>query len=549
MTDRTIVVLGGALSGPTAAARARELDDRARIVLVERNTRVSYAVGGLAYHLSGEVPAIDALDREDQGFLEAYYRIDVRKRTETIALDPQGKVVTLRDSAGGTEKLRYDTLVYGLGAASPAPPVPGLDGGNVHALRNMGDLEAVARALRGGVRRFVVVGGGCFGLEAVDGLTRGGAQVTLVERNSTLLPRFAAQVSAAARAALASRVDLRLGAEIVRAESEGGAVRRLVLADGSVIDCDYVIIAAGVTPRTELLAAAGVALHDDGTVRIDAAGRTSAPDVFACGSCVSVAQVITKQPVWWPQAAIADKTAQVAGANAAGGDERLAPACGSMLVRVLDLTVGRTGLSREEARAAFGDDVAATLVNARSQDLFFPGAAPMVVELLWQRSTGRVLGLEAAGAAGVDKRIDAAASAIGAGMTVAELAQLDLGYAPPFGAARDPLNVVATAAASERAGLGGSISVAELRGALGELQLVDVRPEAEPGVGIDGAHRIPVTALRARLSELDPTRPTVTFSGSGRHGWLAVRILAQHGFSRPRNLAGGLAAWTREVTS
>ncbi len=546
MAERTIVVLGGALSGPTAAARARELDDRARIVLVERNTRVSYAVGGLAYHLSGEVPAMDALDREDDGFLEAYYRVDVRKRTEAIALDPTARVVTLRDGAGAIERLAYDALIYGLGAASPIPDVPGLAGDNVRALRTMGDLDAVASALAAGARRFAIVGGGPFGLEAADGLVRRGAEVTLLERNATLLPRFGDAVSTAARRALAAKVDLRLGAALASAESANGKVTRLLLADGGSIAVDYVIVAAGVRPRTELLASAGVALHPDGTARIDDRTRTSAEGVFACGSCVSVSQVISGAPVWWPQAAIADKTAQIAGANAAGGDERLMPATGSMLIRIVDLVVARTGLSYDEARVVLGDDVARTVVNARSQDTFFPGAAPMLLELIWQRSTGRVIGVEASGQVGVDRRIDAASSAIAAGLGVEQLAQLDLGYSPPFGAARDPLNVVATAASSEHKGLGATISPGELRTALGSLQLVDVRPEGDDAGGIAGAKRIPITALRDRLDELDAAKPIVVFSASGRHGWLAVRILAQRGFPGARNLAGGLSAFDRE---
>ncbi len=530
---RTIVVVGGALAGPTAAARARELDDAARIVLVERNVRVSYAVGALAYHLSGEVPAMDSLDREDRGFFEAFYRVEVKKQTEAVAIDPAARNVTLR-SGGKEDALRYDTLVYAPGAETIRPTT--VVGDNVRPLRTLPDLEAIAAAIDAGARRFLILGGGSFGLEAADGLVRRGAEVTLVSQS--LLPRFGEQITALAHRALSARVDVRLGVTVTGCSATNGRVTKVTLSDGSVIDTDWVVLSTGVKPRTSLLAAAGIALHPDGGAVIDERTRTSAEGIFACGSCASVPEAITGKAVWWPQAAIADKTAQVAGANAAGGDERIHPFVGSMLIRVLDLTVGRVGLSADEAPNA-----ARTIVHAASHDSFFPGASPMTLEILWDRASGRVLGVEAAGVNGVETRIDTAACAVAAGMTLEQLARLDLGYAPPYAAARDPLNVVATAASAERAGLGRSISARDVRG--GQYQLVDVRSDPNARDAIAGAKRIPITELRDRLGELDPGLPTVAFSGTGRHGWLAVRILAQHGFRETFNLAGGLAAWER----
>jgi NADPH-dependent 2,4-dienoyl-CoA reductase/sulfur reductase-like enzyme len=531
LKQRTIVVVGGALAGPTAAARAREIDDHAKIVLVERNVRVSYAVGALAYHLSGEVSQIDALDREDRGFFEAFYRVEVRKETEAVAIDPKARTVTLRH-AGTDAAMSYDALIYAPGAETIRPA--GIAGDNVRPLRTVGDLEAISAALHGGARKFLIIGGGSFGLEAADGLIRGGADVTLIERGDSLLPRFGTHVSAAIKNALKGRV--RLGVTAVSADSSNGRVTRVTLSDGSTIDTDWVVLATGVKPRTSLLEAAGAKLHDDGSAVIDDRTRTSADGIFACGSCVSVESAITGKPVWWPQAAIADKTAQVAGANAAGQDERLFAFTGSMLVRVLDLSVGRTGLSFDEARSSF-KDVGRTLVHARSNDPFFPGAVPIALELVWDRSDGRVLGVEASGGAGVDKRIDAAATAIASRVTIEQLARLDLGYSPPYATARDPLNVAATAAASERAGLGRTTSA--LSGVV-----LDVRTDGTP---LPGSIRIPITELRDRLGELDKNASIVVCSGSGRHGWLAVRILTQHGFKDVQNLAGGITSL--EVTS
>ena len=286
----------------------------------------------------------------------------------------------------------------------------------------------------------------------------------------------------------------------------------------------------GLVPRTELLQGAGAGTATDGTLIVDERARTTLPNVYACGVCISVPQVITGRPVWWAQGALADKTAQVAGANAAGGSARLSPALGSVLVRVLDSTVGRTGLSQAEAIAQFGsENVGATLISAPSHERYYPQAASLLVQLYWHRRDGRLLGFEATGAAGVDKRVDAAAGAIAAGLSVEQVATLDLGYAPPYSAARDPLNAAATVASLERAGLGESIEPEELNRRLGEVQVVDVRPAGSNGIGpIPGSVTIPLEALRQRIATLDSSRPTVTVSQTGWRGWLASRRARHH---------------------
>ncbi len=317
------------------------------------------------------------------------------------------------------------------------------------------------------------------------------------------------------------------------------------LANGERIETDLVISAIGLSPRTELLREAGAETARNGTLVIDARCQTTLSGIFACGVCVSVPQAITHQPVWWPQGALADKTAQVAGANAAGGELSLNPALGSMLVRVSETTVGRAGLSEPQAAHHFGpNDVGVTSVYAPSHDRYYPTSALLFVQMIWRRSDGRILGAEAAGHNSVDKRIDAAVGIIASGMTVDTLAALDFGYEPPYNAARDPLNVAATIAAFERAGIGRSVEPEELRRRLGEVQVADVRPEgatAMPPVG--GSVAIPLESLRQRLHTLDRSRPVVTVSENGRRSWLAARILAQTGFPDVANLAGGLRAW------
>jgi NADPH-dependent 2,4-dienoyl-CoA reductase/sulfur reductase-like enzyme len=441
-----IVVLGGALSGPAAAARAREIDGKARIILLEQGAAVRYVVGGLAYQLSGEVRSLQALNRARERQFRDAFRIDVRTGVRINRLDPDSHVVYLESG-----KLAYDRLVYAAGAESIVPAVPGFDGAaNVFRFRTPADLAAIAALLKRGARRAAILGGGYFGVEAADGLLRRGCRVTLIEREDRILSRHAPAMAAIAASALeGERATVVTRATVSYAVRNGARVTSLVLTSGRRIPSDVVIVAAGLRPRTDLLRDAGARLLGDGTVPVDERAATSLPDVFACGVCVAVPQAPTGVPIWFAQAAMADKTAQVAGTCAAGGEARIGPVLGTAILRAGRMTVARTGLAAVDA----GPSATTVGVTAWSHETFFPGAEPIVIELTCDRHTGRVLGAEAAGAAGVDKRIDVLATAIAGGLTVEQLAALDLAYAPPYSAVRDPVNVAATAAAAARAGL------------------------------------------------------------------------------------------------
>lgn len=543
MAERTIVVLGGALSGPTAAARARETDELARIVLVERNTRVSYATCGLAYHLSGEVRSAAELDPERKELFESAYRLEVWLESEATGLDPFTRTLTIARGEK-TEALGYDALVFALGADSPTPRVPGLAGKNVRAFRNLDDLAALKAALARGKKRVAVLGGGPMGLEAADGLCRAGAQVTVIERGAHLLPQFGMQAAAAAKAALTRNAELMLEAEVVSAVGRKDKVERLVLADGRNVEVDAVVIAAGLRPRTSLLGRAGALLAADGTALVNDRAETSLPGVYACGVCVSVPSVVTGRPVWTAQGALADKTAQVAGANAAGAELCLGPATGAMVLRVGDAVLGRAGLTLSEARAHLGPDLEVTTVHASSHDAWFPGAEPLLVELLWDERSRRVVGLECVGRSGVDKRVDVGASAIAGCLTLDDLAGLDLAYAPPFSSARDPLNVAATVAAAHARGWIRSIGPEQLHQALGKYALLDVRSAKAFKAGtVPGARSLPLAALREAAGKLDKKAPLVVLSERGREGYLAARLLQQRGLPEVYNLGGGLRSW------
>ena len=541
MSERTIVVLGGSLAGPTAAARARETDEKAKIIILTRESRVAYAAAGLPYHLSGEVKRLGDLDRERADFFRNAYRIDVRTETNVVRVDPARKRLQLVH-AGKEESLDYSALIFA-GGARTRTFEPKLEGSNVNGFRTPEDLTALKGVLKK-KGRVAVIGGGLHGLATVDGLILAGAKVTLIERSDSILPEFGPQVTRVAHEALEKRAKVLTRTTVTGARTQKGKVVALELSSGAVLETDFVLVATGIAPRTELLAAAGAHLAPDQTVYVNSRAETSRPGIYACGICASVPQLLSGAHVWSPQASVADKTAQVAGGNAAGGAAQLAPLAGSMIKRVLDVTVARTGLTESQARSRVGANYEMTTIHAPSHDPYFPGANDVLVQIFWDRSTGRLLGAEVAGKTGVDKRIDIAATALAGGLTVDELAAIDFAYAPPYGSQRDPMNVAATVAAAERAGRCVAITPERAFARQAELRLLDVRSTAEHQKGhIPGSLSVPLEGLRAQLKKLEPGSAVVTWCDSGRRGYLASRILLASGFVDVANLEGGFNSW------
>ncbi len=451
MPTRTIVVLGGAQAGPAAAIAARQADPDARILLLERARHVAYAAGALAYRLSGEVTRNRVLGGGADRLSRAH-RIEVRLGVEAQTIDAARRRVVLAEGA-----VSYTSLVYALGAESPIPAVDGLgDSRNVFRFRTLGDLEGIQRRLRQGARRVCILGGGFFGLEAADGFLRRGCEVTLVERRSRLLTRFTERTARLGRQALErAGAHVFTGARVVAVDCRDGDVCALRLAGGRRLSTDLVVAATGLRPRTALLAEAGARVHEDGSLAVDARCATSLPRIYGCGACVAVPHAVSAQPIWFAQAAEADRTAQVAGANAGGGRVALQGTLGSAVVRVGDITLARTGLTGREARSFAGDRFASVAVDVPSCEPFFPSATPLHVELFFELRKGRILGAEVAGRSGADKRSDVLATAICAGMTVQQLAGMDLAYAPPFSTPRDAVNIAAGAAFARLARAGG----------------------------------------------------------------------------------------------
>lgn len=594
-----IVIVGGVAAGAGAAVRARRVNESAEIVILEAGEYVSFANCGLPYYVGGEIKEEQQLLVQTPEQLWKRFRIQVRLRHRVTAIDRKDRVVrgfVLPQGEEFTEP--YSALVLACGSQPIRPSIPGLDRPNVYQLRTVPDAVVLRRAVEaarersGGCQpRAVVVGAGFIGLEVVEALLHQGFQVTLVEKAAQVLPPLDPEMAALVAMSLREQgVELVVGdgaREFVgpsktlapeRNNEENGALApatALILESGRRIEAEIFVVGLGVRPNVELARAAGLELGVTGGIRVDDRMQTSDPLIFAAGDAVECTDLVTGQPALFPLAGPANKQGRVAGdqaaAVAAGADrEKLAPeagrlrfrgALGTAIVRAGRITAGITGLSEKRAREC-GLPVAVGYTSGGHHAAYYPGAKSLFIKLVWSPEDGRLLGAQVVGEEGVDKRIDVAATAIMGGLRVEELADLDLAYAPPFGAAKDPIVMAGMAAQNRQLKIADAITPAELASILAAdfrhekdgvtcgLQLVDVRNPQETARGyIPGAVFIPLDSLRENLDKLDRTRRTVVYCASGLRSYIAAQILKGHGFVRVQNLTGGYLAWQLYQTS
>lgn len=532
MANRKIVILGGALSGPTAAARARETDANAKIIVLERAKAISYAVGGLPYYLSGEVDSRGDIAPHRAAFFRKHYRVEVRTGVSVVRFDADKRKVYT--DAG---VVPYDSLIYALGAGSVIPPVLADGGANLSLLRNPAHLARIDRLLARGARRVSIVGGGYYGVEAADCLARRGCAVTLIERGPQLLPAYSrAAAGRAAEALRAAGVDARIGAGIDEVSRRRTQITALTVA-GERIETELVLVTAGVKPRTEIFAAAGGRLLADASIRVDDRCTTHLEGVYATSICVSHTHAITRRPVWTAQASDADKTAQVAGTNAAGGEAKLGPTLGTSILRAGDLHLARTGLTELDGKLG----VRRVQVSGHARDPFFRGSAPLDITLYYAAETERVVGAEVVGGDGVDKRIDVLATAALGKLRLEQLAQLDLAYSPPYSTARDIVNATAVVGRQAQEVRAWTPEAFAARGE--DVRVYDLRPSSvrreQP---LESAKPIALAKLGARRRELKRAKQVVFVCESGRSSSLAARTAKQFGSPSPGYLSGGTTA-------
>ncbi|MBT9281905.1 MAG: CoA-disulfide reductase [Hydrogenibacillus schlegelii] len=445
--SRRYVIIGGDAAGMSAASQIRRLDPDATIDVFERDNVVSYAQCGLPYYIGGLVPSAERLVARTKQEFEEKYNIRVHLRHEATAVDPTAKIVAVTDLAtGDTRTVPYDKLLIATGARPILPGWEGRDLAGVFPLKTLGDAERILADLRDRpVERVVIIGGGYIGLEMAEAFHLLGKTVTVLDLAPQLALTFDADMADLARDALERHgIAVGLGEEVRRLEGEGGRVRAVV-TNKNTYPADLVLVAVGVVPNSELAREAGAELGPKGAIRVNDRMETSLPDVYAAGDCATQFHRIKGADDFVPLGTHANKQGRVAGTNMTGGDARFAGIVGSAIMKVLDIAMGRTGLSSREAEA-LGVPFETVRIRSRAHARYYPDNAELHVKLLFRRDDRRLLGGQIVGKAGVDKRVDVLATALYHGMTIDELEALDLSYAPPFNAVWDPLQQAATVA-------------------------------------------------------------------------------------------------------
>lgn len=537
-----IVIVGGVAGGMSCAARARRLDESAEIVVLERGAYVSFANCGLPYFVGGEIGEQSALLVQTPASLKASLALDVRTGHDVTAVDAAAKTVTVM-SAGGVETLAYDALVLAPGAVAATPPIAGLNSPRVRTLRTVEDAVALRDRVDAGARRAVVLGAGFIGIEAAEALAQRGLHTTVVEFAAHVLPPLEDELAALVAAELrALGIDVRAGAAAtaVEAGDDGDVV---VLDDGSRLDADVIVLAVGVRPDTAVFEAAGVACVR-GAMIVDDHGRTSLPDVYAVGDATASVDAVTGAVRPVALAGPANRAGRLV-ADAILRPERARPLpspVGTAIVRVGSQTVAMTGANRAGLAEA-GIEVDTLHLHPAHHAGYFPGASQIHFIVHVRRGDGRLLGAQAVGADGVDKRIDVLATAIRAGWAVDDLIDLDLAYAPPYGSAKDPVNMIGMVGENVRSGSLRLWYAQDLRVVADTALILDVRTPAELSTGhLPGVLAIPHTALRGRLDEVRDAaagRPVRVMCQSGVRSAIAHRVLAQAGFDSA-SLSGGM---------
>ncbi|MDQ0893024.1 FAD-dependent oxidoreductase [Agromyces ramosus] len=533
------VIIGGVAGGMSAATRLRRLDEEREIVVLERSGAVSFANCGLPYHVSGVIADRDELALQDPARLAARFRIDARVETEAIAIDPVAKTVTVRPARGGAEeRISYDELVLSPGATPRRPERVAADA-PLHTLRTLDDLDAIMLTVAGlpARARAVVIGAGYVGIELADNLHRRGIATTIVQPGTGLLGLDAEMAAPLIDHVRAVGVAVELGRRAVRVERD-----RVVLSDDTVLPADLVIAAMGVVPESGLARAAGLELGPGGGIVVDEFHRTSDPSIFAVGDVAEKHDLVDGSPRLIALAGLANRHGRAVADTIAGTPAPAAPALGTAIIDVVGRTAAKTGWTEDVARAR-GRDIRVIHTHPLSHAGYFPGAQPMSLKLVVDAATDRILGAQAVGSDGVDTRLDIIATAMAAGLTASSLADLELAYAPQYGAAKDPVNLLGYIDRNLASGEDRVLQWHELDAAIAAgAVFLDVRAEGQLAEGtIPGATWIPVEQLRERHHEF-AGRPIVVHCRVGQGAHTAARLLARLGHD-VRNLDGGYLTW------
>ena len=537
-----VVIVGGVAGGATAAARLRRLDEAAEIVVFERSGYVSYANCGLPYYIGGAITDREELTLQTPESFWQRFRVDVRVRHEVTAIHPAEKTVTVKDlTTGAVFDESYDKLLLSPGARPTQPALPGAGLDRLFTLRTVEDTLKIREFIeQHHPKSAVLAGGGFIAIELAENLRDLGLEVTLVQRPKQLLNPLDADMAAFLHAQMRRHgVRLHLGRTVEGFAADGERVNVLI-RDEAPLTADMVVLAIGVTPDTGLARDAGLALGVKGSILVNDRMETSVPDIYAVGDAVQVRHFVTGQDTLLSLAGPANKQGRIAADNICGGDSRYPGSQGSSVIKVFDMTAASTGVNEKTAKAA-GIDCDKLVLSPMSHAGYYPGGRVMTMKVVFEKNTYRLLGAQIVGYEGVDKRIDVLSTAIHAGLTVLQLKDLDLAYAPPYSSAKDPVNMAGFMAEDLAKGLVKQFFTEDVAALPrdGSVTLLDTRTPGEYAGGhAEGFVNIPVDELRDRLDEIPAGKPVYVMCQSGLRSYVACRILAQRGFAC-YNFSGG----------
>lgn len=555
MTAKKIVIVGGVAGGMSAAARARRLSEQSEIIVFERTAHVSYANCGLPYYLGGEIKSQAKLLVATPQDLKDKLNLDIRVRHEVIAIDKEAKTVTVRDIAAGRDyQESYDDLILSVGAAALRPDIPGIDGPGRFVLRTIEDVANIQNWIeQQNPKTAVIAGGGFIGLEMAEQLTKRGMTVTLVDNKEQVLSPIDIEMAALVHTELKKHgVKLLLGKPIVGfSQSEKYQAHGVTkpkscwvhAGNEPPVAADLVILGMGVRAETTLAKQAGLTIGERGGIRVDSKLQSSSANIWAVGDAIEVLNPISQN---WTLIALggpANRQGRLVAENILGAKKTYQGTIGTAILRIFDITVATVGLNQSQLSNS-GRAFEALHLHPTNHASYYPGATRLDIKVLFDPVNGQLLGAQIVGQEGVDKRIDVFATAIKAGMTMRDLAELELAYAPPFGSAKDPINLTGMAATNVLDGLISQVQwhqIALLKDS--ESCIVDVRTDGERERGyIPGSKHIPLQKLRQRYQELPKDKLIITCCQSGQRSYNAARFLQQHGYT-VKNLSGGYLTW------
>lgn len=560
-----VVIVGGVAAGPKAAAKIIRMKPDTEVTLIEKGIFLSYAGCGLPYYVSGEIKEQRELMETSAGVVrDAAFFLNVKNfkvlnLTEALEIDRPGKRLRIKSIATEEESwLPYDKLVLATGASPVIPPIPGVDKKNVFTLHGVHDAEGIKAVLAGHrANDVVIIGGGLIGVEITESLATHGCRVTMVEMLPQILNMLDWEIARLIENYMEMKgVRIMTGTKALALESQSGTTDIVthVRTDKGDIPADLVVLAIGVRPNASLAQKAGLAIGEKtGAIHVDGHMRTSDPDIYAAGDCVECMDLLTGAPCYIPLGSTANKQGRVAAVNICGGKDTFPGVLGSSICKIFDYCAGRTGLT-ERVAISLGYDVTTAMVPGADKAHYMPESKTLLMKIIADKKTDKLLGVQVTGPGEGAKRIDVAATALTAGMTLDQLANLDLSYAPPYASAMDNLITAANVARNKRDGYMIGISAESVHRKIqnGEdFVLLDVRsPQEHAEVRLPKSTLIPLGALRRRLAEIPKDKEIITYCAISLRGYEASLILRAAGFTDVKVLDGGLAMWPyKKVTS